>query len=247
MQLEHQVAFITGASRGLGLAIAHALAAEGASIALFARNADEVKRAAAQVGALAGPVLALPGDVTSSPDVENAVQQVMETWGRLDILVCNAGGWAGGPIHEATEEQWDHLVDLNLKGTFLACRHALPWMIAQRRGTVVGICSVGALVGAANASIYAASKWGMRGFLESLAVELKPHGIRVSTLYPHNMNTAGRPLDPDSEERRRAIEAQDVAKLVVYACAAPENVVLAGATLLPASAAVMLRDVDRQP
>jgi NADP-dependent 3-hydroxy acid dehydrogenase YdfG len=245
MQLEHQVALVTGASRGLGLAISQALAAEGASIAMLARSGDELEKSAARLRALGHPVLALPSNVTRDEEVEGAVRTVMETWGRLDILVCNAGGWEASPIHEATEEQWDRLVGLNLKGTFLACRHAVPWMIEQKRGTIVGICSVGALVGSANASIYAASKWGMRGFLESLAVELKPRGVRVCVLYPHNMNTQGRAIEPDSEERRRFIEAADVARLVAYACTAPENVVLHGAVVLPAAAAITLGNVDR--
>ncbi len=243
MQLENQVALVTGASRGLGLAISKALATEGASLALMARRGDELQHAESIVHAMGHPVLALSGDVTSAEDVEGAVRSVMETWGRLDIVVCNAGTWAGGPVHEATEEQWDQLIDLNLKGVFLTCRHAVPWMMEQRRGTIVGICSVGGLVGSANSSVYAASKWGMRGFLESLAVELKPHGIRVSILYPHNMNTAGKTIESDSEERRRSIEPADVAQLVLYACTAPENVVLSGATILPASAAVRLGDV----
>ncbi len=245
MPLKHQVVFVTGASRGLGLAISHALAADGASIALFSRSREETEKAAAQVGTLGQSVLALAGDVTSSADVERAVRTTMETWGRLDILVCNAGTWMSTPILEATEEQWHKLVDLNLKGVFLACRYAVPWMVEQKRGTIVGINSVGGLVGSARSSIYAAAKWGMRGLLESLAVELKPHGIRVVTVYPHNMNTAGKPIDPDSEDRRRMIEAADVAKVVAYACAAPENVVLASATILPASAAITLGDVAR--
>jgi 3-oxoacyl-[acyl-carrier protein] reductase len=243
MALEHQVAFITGASRGLGLAICHALAAEGASLAMFARDREETEKAAAQVRALGQPVLPLAGDVTSAKDVLAAVQTTMETWGRIDILVCNAGTWRSTPILEATEEQWDMLVDLNLKGVFLSCRYVVPWMVEQKRGTIVGISSLGGTVGTARSSIYAASKWGMRGFLESIAVELKPHGIRVTTLYPHNMNTAGKPIAPDSDDRRRYIDAVDVAKVVAYACTAPENVVLSSATIVPAAAAITLGEV----
>ena len=149
MKLSEQVALITGGSRGLGLSIAQALAAEGAAIACLARAGAELERAVAGLSASGAKALAAPADVTVAAEVERAVQRVVEKWGRLDIVVLNAGTWQGAPIHEMPEPMWDLLLDLNLKGAFLTLRYASPVMIRQHRGTVVGIGSLGGLVGQA--------------------------------------------------------------------------------------------------
>src|SRR4029077_2245401 len=113
---------------------------------------------------------------------------------------------------------------LNLKGAFLALKHAVPWLIAQRRGTVVGISSLGGLVGPPGSSAYAASKWGLRGLLESAALELKPHRVRVTIVHPHQMNSAGRAIESGSPDRDKNLETADVASLVAWICTAPDYV-----------------------
>jgi NAD(P)-dependent dehydrogenase (short-subunit alcohol dehydrogenase family) len=238
MRLTEQTALITGGSRGLGLAIGRALAAEGAAIACLARPGAELERAVAELAGAGAKALAAPADVTVSAEVERAVQKTLETWGRLDMVVLNAGTWQGAPLHETSEEMWDLLLDLNLKGAFLALRHASPILIRQRRGTVVGIGSLGGLVGQAGSAAYAASKWGLRGLLESAALELKPHGIRVSLVHPHNMNSAGRAIAPDSPERERMIETSEVASLVAWICGAPQHVSVGNATIWPRAAGI---------
>src|SRR5206468_221092 len=135
-------------------------------------------------------------DVTREAEVEAAVGATVEQWGRLDLLVLNAGTWQGARIQDTTEAMWDALLDLNLKGAFLTLKHAVPWMIERKSGTVVGIGSLGAWVGQPRSAAYAASKWGLRGLLESAALELKPHRIRVSLVHPHMINSAGRPMAP---------------------------------------------------
>jgi NADP-dependent 3-hydroxy acid dehydrogenase YdfG len=160
----------------------------------------------------------------------------MRELGRLDILVLNAGTWQGSPIQETTEAQWDFLLDLNLKGAFLALKHALPPMIQRGAGTVVGIDSLGGLVGQPGSAAYAASKWGLRGLLESAALELKPHGIRVSVVYPHQINSAGQPIP--SAERDRKLETADIADLVAFVCAAPRHVAIGHVTIWPLAAGV---------
>ena len=238
MNLTNQVALITGASHGLGLATARALAAEGAAISCLARPGAELERAVAELRASGGPVLAAAADVTSADQVERAVQATIEQWGRLDIVVLNAGTWKGAALHETSEAMWDQLLDLNLKGAFLTLKSALPWLIERGRGTIVGITSLGAWVGQPNASVYAASKWGLRGLLESVALEVKPHGIRVSIIAPHNMNSAGRKIPPDSDERRHTLEPSEVAALVAFLCAAPDHVALGNVTVWPVGAGI---------
>jgi len=241
MRLQDQVALVTGASRGLGLAIVHALAAEGASLACVARPGPELDRAVATLGASGTQALAVPADVTRSAEVEAAMRATVERWGRLDIVVLNAGTWQGAPLHETSEAMWDALIDLNLKGAFLTLKHAIPWLTAQKRGTVVGIDSLGGRVGQPGSAAYAASKWGLRGLLESAALELKPHRVRVSLVAPHNMNSTGAPIEPGSPERDRILETADVAALVAFVCGAPEHVAIGNVTIWPLTTGIQAR------
>ena len=238
MKLEQQVALITGGSRGLGRAIAGALVAEGAAVALVARPGAELDRAVASLAAGGAHAIAAPADVTREAEVEAAVRATVETWGRLDLVILNAGTWQGALLHETTEELWDLLVDLNLKGAFLTLKHALPWLIERRRGTVVGIGSIGALVGQPGSAAYAASKWGLRGLLESAALETRKHGVRVALVHPHNMNTAGPAIAPGSPERLRNVDPEDVARAVAFICTAPDHVALGHLTVWPIAAGV---------
>jgi A-factor type gamma-butyrolactone 1'-reductase (1S-forming) len=241
VKLEGRVALITGASHGLGLATARALAAEGAAVACMARTGDALERAVATLRAAGHDAFAAPADVTSDAAVGAAVGQVLDARGRLDIVVLNAGTWKGAPLHETSEALWDELLDLNLKGAFLTLRHALPALIAARGGTIVGIDSLGGWVGQANGSAYAASKWGLRGLLESVALEVKPHGIRVSIVSPHNINSAGRELARDGTERIRFVEPEEVAAVVAFTCTAPAHVVLGNVTVWPLGAGIVAR------
>ena len=239
MRLEGQVAIVTGASHGLGLAIARSLTGEGAAVACVARPGATLDRAVAELSATGARALAAPADVTSADQVEKAVRTTLERWGRLDILVLNAGTWQGAPVHETTEAQWDQLLDLNLKGAFLTLRAALPWMFAQHQGTIVGIGSLGGWVGQPGSAAYAASKWGLRGLLESVALEVKPQHIRVSIVAPHNINSAGRSITPDSPDRDRHLEPADIASLVTWICTAPAHVSLGNATIWPIAAGIV--------
>jgi len=233
VKLEHQVALITGGSRGLGLAIARALAAEGAAVALVARPGAELDRAVAEISAAGARAMAAPADVTRAAEIEGAARAVLERWQRLDIVILNAGTWQGAPIHETSEAMWDALLGLNLKGAFLTLKAVLPGLIRQRRGTIVGIASLGATVGQPGSAAYAASKWGLRGLLESVALEVKPHRVRVSLVYPHNINSAGRAIAPGSEERDRNLEPDEIASLVAWLCGAPEHIAVGNVTIWP--------------
>jgi NAD(P)-dependent dehydrogenase (short-subunit alcohol dehydrogenase family) len=238
MRLQDQVALVTGASHGLGLAISRALAAEGAAVAALARPGPRLEAA---VASLAG-AFAVPADVTREAEVAAAVRAAAERRGRLDIVVLNAGTWQGAPLHETSEELWDRLLDLNLKGAFLVLKHAAPLLVARRRGTVVGIDSLGGRVGLPGSAAYAASKWGLRGLLESAALELKPHRVRVSLVGPHNMNSDGRPIAPGTPERDRNLETADVAALVAFLCTAPDHVSVGNVTVWPLATGIRARE-----
>jgi NAD(P)-dependent dehydrogenase (short-subunit alcohol dehydrogenase family) len=238
VRLEGQAALITGASRGLGLAIARKLSAEGAAVACMARPGAELDRAVAGLVAGGARAIAAPADVTREAEVSNAVEAAGRALGDLDILILNAGTWRGAPLHETTEQMWDSLLDLNLKGAFLPLKHALPRMIARRRGTIVGISSIGGKVGQPGSAAYAASKWGLRGLLESAALEVKPHGIRVSVIYPHMINSAGPALASDSPDRERRLEPGEIADLVAFVCAAPRHVSFGNLDIWPLNAGI---------
>ena len=236
MKLEGLVALVTGASRGLGLEVARALGAGGASIGAIARAGSELDGAVAALGKSGVRAMAAAADVTSAAAVDAAVKQVAEQWGRLDIVVLNAGTWQGAPIAETSEAMWDGLIDLNLKGAFLALRAAIPYLVRGGRGTVIGIDSLGGWVGQPGSAAYAASKWGLRGLLESAALELKPQRVRVSIVSPHNINSAGRAIAPGSPERDQNLEPGDIASLVAWICGAPDHVSVGNVTIWPLAA-----------
>ena len=240
-RLAGQCALVTGGSRGLGLAIARALAREGAALALVARPGAELDGAVKALEADGSRAIAAPADVTRADDVDRAVRATVDRFRRLDFVILNAGTWQGAPIHETSEAMWDSLLDLNLKGAFLALKASLPTLIAQKRGTIVGISSLGGLVGQSGSAAYAASKWGLRGLLESAALELKPHRIRVSLVYPHNINSAGRAITKGTDERNKALEPADVASMVAWICCAPEYVSVGNVTIWPVDAGITWR------
>jgi NAD(P)-dependent dehydrogenase (short-subunit alcohol dehydrogenase family) len=238
MKLKGRVALITGASRGLGAAIAAALAHEGAAVACLARPGADLDRVVAGLNEAGGVAIAAPADVTRAAEVSAAVEATVAAWDRLDIVVLNAGTWQGAPIDQTTEAQWDLLLDLNLKGAFLALKYSVPHLVRREGSTVIGIGSFGGLVGQAGSAAYAASKWGLRGLLESAALELKPHRVRVSLLFPHMIHSAGPAIAPDSAERDRHLEPGDVAALAAFICGAPSHVAIGSVTIWPLGAGI---------
>ncbi|MGH7580761.1 MAG: mycofactocin-coupled SDR family oxidoreductase [Gemmatimonadales bacterium] len=238
-----RVAFVTGAAHGQGRATAIALAREGARIAAFdlARplsypgygmgSRDDLASLAAACAELGSECLTFAGDVRQDADVTVAVNQTVERFGRIDILFNNAGICAYGLAHELTEEAWDAMLDINLKGPWLVARRIMPVMIRQKSGVIINNSSVAGLRGMARLSHYAASKWGLTGLTKSWAIELAPHGIRVNSIHPTGVNTPMNDglaelegLTPREIAERSAgnllpvpwIEPEDVAAAVVY-------------------------------
>ncbi|HYG11463.1 MAG TPA: SDR family NAD(P)-dependent oxidoreductase, partial [Pyrinomonadaceae bacterium] len=185
LNLRGRVAFVTGGSRGIGRAVVERLAEAGVSVAInYVRDeaaAGEARRAAESLGARAEIV---GGDVSQVADAERLARDVFEKFGRLDILVCNAGLWEGAPVEGMSEELWCRVLDTNLKGTWAACRAAVPYMKRQSFGRIVIVSSTAGQRGESFYSNYAASKGGQIAFTKSLAVELAPHGINVNAVAP---------------------------------------------------------------
>lgn len=196
-----KVAFVTGAAHGQGRATALALAKEGARIAGFdvARplsypgygmgSRGDLETLAAECAELGSDCLTFAGDVRNDADVTVAVDRTVERFGRIDVLFNNAGICAYGLAHELTEEAWDAMLDINLKGSWLVARRIIPVMIRQGSGVIINNSSVAGLRGMGRLSHYAASKWGLTGLTKSWAIELAPHGIRVNSIHPTGVNT----------------------------------------------------------
>lgn len=185
--LTGKVALITGASSGIGRASAIALANQGANVALAARRIDRLTALAAEIKSRGKEALVIHADITKLDQISQAVRQTVATFKRLDILVNNAGVGNGGPITELTEEQWNTVINTNLKGYVFAAKEAAREMIKNTWGRIINIASIlsgGVGVGYPNFSIYTASKGGIVGFTEALAAELAPKGILVNAIGP---------------------------------------------------------------
>ncbi|MBI3457910.1 MAG: SDR family oxidoreductase [Candidatus Rokubacteria bacterium] len=184
LRLDGRAAVVTGASRGLGRAMALALAEAGADLALLARSKADLEDTAAAIETLGRRALALPADVTAPPAVEGAVRAVVEVFGRLDILVNNSGIAVVKPLVETTPEEWRAVLDTNLTGAFTLCRAVGPTMIAQRRGKVINVASVLGAHGLSGYAAYSASKGGIIALTRTLAVEWARHNIQVNAIAP---------------------------------------------------------------
>jgi NAD(P)-dependent dehydrogenase (short-subunit alcohol dehydrogenase family) len=210
--LAGRVALVTGSSRGIGRAIAQRLAQLGAAVSLCGRNEESLMRTAEEVRALGVRVHAQTADVTRAGEIASLVEATEKTLGPITILVNNAGMGGFGPVHEKSEEEWDLVMNTNLKSVFLVSRAVAPAMIRRGGGDIINISSLAGKNTFAGGGVYCASKWGLQGLTGCMAEDLRGYGIRVSVVCPGSVATefAGRgPKDP-----RKTLTAEDVAHAV---------------------------------
>ena len=198
MRLEGKVAFITGAGRGIGRYIGLALAREGAKIAVTGRTEERREQVASEIISKGGEARPFALDVTKDEQVLDAVSQVMEAWGQIDILVNSAGIIQyHTPVWKTTIEEWDTMMNINFRGTFLCCHAVVPHMVEQGKGIVINIASSAARMADDDLGGYTASKWAVAGYTTSLAKSVRPHGIKVNGLNPGWVDTdMSREFDP---------------------------------------------------
>ena len=216
--LEGKVAVITGASRGIGAAIAHALADRGVRLGLASRSGDDL--------GISGAV-ALPTDVRDRAQVQALVDATAERHGGLDVLVANAGVGAFGPLAELDPAHLDEMIDTNVKGVIYAAAAAIPHLIARGGGDLVSVASEAGRRGFPNESVYCASKFAQVGLTRALDHELRPHGIRCTNVCPGSVATGfadGEGRRPDGMPDLEGImSADDVAEAVLFAISRPRN------------------------
>jgi NADP-dependent 3-hydroxy acid dehydrogenase YdfG len=233
ISLQGKVALVTGASSGIGEATALALARAGARVAIAARRRDRLDGVAGRIADLRSESLVLEADVARPEEAESIVAKTVEHFDRLDVLVNNAGLMLLSPIDRARVEDWKRMLDLNLLGLMAATRAALPHMRKQKDGHVVNISSTAGRVANPDASVYAATKFGVGAFSEALRREVYKDNIRVTIIEPGAVATELREHVPDPETRQRIdtwatsmrqLQSEDVAAAILYAVSQPPHV-----------------------
>jgi NAD(P)-dependent dehydrogenase (short-subunit alcohol dehydrogenase family) len=217
--LQNQVVIVTGASRGIGRAIALLFAQQGARVVLAARNKRELEKVARQIGLPKGQALVIPCDVTRENQVKNLIKKTLQKYRRIDILINNAGLGIHKPIIEFTSQDWDITLDTNLKGPFLCTREVLPVMIKQKSGQIINIGSLAGKNPIANLAAYCASKFGLIGFSESVGLEVRNHNIKLNLLLPGTVDTffgKRKPRAKPGQHPENALTAEEVAEACLF-------------------------------
>jgi len=222
MKLENKVALITGGSRGIGKAVAAAFAHEGAKLALCARSTDELQQTVAELHGMKAQAQGWPCDVTMESSVKDFVHEAQRAFGRIDILVNNAGVMTRpAPMVELEVRKWDYTIAVNLRGPFLVTQAVLPFMLKQKSGSVINVSSTIGRGAYANFVAYATSKWGLEGFTQTLAAELRSSHIQVNSVEPGYVATkltGYRGSNPESVTDVFVYLASDESKSVTAKC-----------------------------
>lgn len=230
MKLADKVAIVTGAGTGIGAASSRLLAEEGASIVLFGPRLADLESVRRQIASAGGRVLTLVGDVSIASDVERLMKTTVETFKGLDILFNNAAIMLNKTVVEMSEDEWDHVLAVNLKGVFLGCKYAIPYMQQQGGGSIINCCSPHAFATQPRIAAYAAAKGGVLALTRQIAMDFAHENIRVNCVVPGTIDTPmlwnSQQLSNNQEADRQSWAAkhplgrlgtpQDVAKAVVW-------------------------------
>lgn len=223
--LSGQIALVTGGGRGIGAAIASKLAGMAATVILCGRTEKTLSETASNISDHGGQSRVIPADVSDLGSVQHLAKEVEREFGRLDILVNNAGvGSFSAPLHEMTPEDWERVLNTNLRGVFYCIRAFAPMMIRAGKGHIINISSLAGKNPVPNGAAYSASKWGLNGLSYSVAEELRKYNIRVSVVCPGSVNTE---LSPhEGKDARKMLVSADIAHVVaMLATQAPQSFV----------------------
>src|SRR6266545_3598173 len=229
--IQGKVVVITGASSGLGEATARDLSAQGATVVLGARRADRIKSLADELTRRGGKALAVPTDVIHSEQVKKLVDGAVQAYGRIDVMINNAGLMPQSPLERLRIDEWNRMVDVNIKGVLYGIAAALPYMKQQKAGHIINVSSVAGHKVGPGFAVYAATKHAVRALSEGLRQEVKPYNIRTTVISPGAVATElpNSVTEPDIAEKVRkayeiAIPAESFARMVAFAMSQPEDV-----------------------
>lgn len=230
--IEGKVVVITGASSGLGEATARMLSAQGALVALGARRSGRIQSLAGELNSSGGKALAVTTDVTHADQVKALVDAAAQAFGRIDVMINNAGLMPSSPLERLKIEDWDRMIDVNIKGVLYGIAAVLPYMKQQKSGHIINVSSVAGHKIRPGGTVYAATKHAVRVISEGLRLEVKPYNIRTTILSPGAVATElpGSITEPDIAEGMQkfyaevAIPADSFARMVAFAISQPEEV-----------------------
>lgn len=232
-ELDGKVVVITGASRGIGKSIATAFAAVGAKVVLAARTREVLEQVAADLKQGGAAALAVPTDVTDADAVQQLIQRTLDVYGGVDILVNNAGVGYFGPVVDFAPEDWDTVLNSNLKAVYLCTKYALPPMLTQGGGQIINVLSVAAKVAFEASAAYCAAKAGALALTKVLASEVRRQNIRVTAVLPGSVHTPfwdDIPMHPDFAQM---LKPEHVADTVVSICGQPSGMVTEEVVVMP--------------
>jgi len=232
-KLHGKVALVTGASRGIGLGIARALAAHGASLAITARTAATLEQARAELIRGGASVLSHPADVADEDEVEGLFAAVRDHYGGLDILVNNAGAFDGGPLDELSLKAWDRVIATNLRAPFLCTRAAIRLMKPRGGGRIINIGSISAQRVRPHSAPYSTSKHGLWGLTQVTALEGRDFGITCCCLHPGNTLVERRQASDLTEDDEPMIAVESIAEVAALMATLPPDVAMLEAIVLP--------------
>ena len=224
-RLQNKVALVTGASAGIGQATGRALAREGAKLVLTARRKDRLEQLAAQAKKLGGEAVFVTGDAREEETAKQCVALAEKSFGRVDILIANAGVGIYKNLADTSAAEYDTMMDSNVRSSWLFARHVVPGMIAQKSGLILFVSSMAGVYGFAGEATYCATKFAQVGFAQGLDKELRPHGIKVGTINPGGVKTEfalGTGRNDKMIEESNWLEAADVAEAILFACTQPK-------------------------
>lgn len=233
MKLQNQVALVTGASRGIGESIARRLASEGAAVALMARTESALQSVAESIQNEGGRALICPVDVSDQAGVDEAVNQTLNAYGTIDILVNNASIAYAHPIASSDVEEWWRIHEVNVKGLYLVTRAVLPPMLKKGKGQIVNVLSVAARRAFPGASAYCSAKASAWMFSRTLAAEVRSRGIRVTSLLPGSVDTDIWDAFPGAPSRDDMMKSESIAEATLFALTMPEDAAVDEIMVMP--------------